>query len=125
MRKIVVFILFMFMLVSCWTDNKEVISSKWENNKKEEINIEKKKENNFEIKKFNKDIKKISFIELNNSLYSNWWWDNLYEKINILSSSWATEENKFKAIYLESFVWDYKNALKIEKNYVAKKKILI
>ena len=45
MKKIVVFILFMFILVSCWADNKDVISSKWENNKKEEINIEKKKEN--------------------------------------------------------------------------------
>ncbi len=100
-----------FLLFSCGKQVEQKVETKKDNNVSQ---VEKKDENkkDFKLKKFNKDITKISFNELNNSLYSNGWWDNLKEKIKLLNSTWSTIDNKFKATFLESFLWDYKNALK-------------
>lgn len=107
-----------FLLVSCWWDNTKKIEVKQETKKQEvkkQENINKIEEKNVILEKFNKDIKKISFNELNNSLYSNGGWNNLKEKIKILSASWETINNKMKATFLQSFIWDYKNALEKRK----------
>ena len=99
------------LLVSCGKKQEEVKKNS-ENKVKRENVVKKEEKKDFKLEKFNKDITKISFLELNNSLYSNWWWENLKEKIRILSSTGQTIENKQKATFLESFLWDYKNALK-------------
>jgi hypothetical protein len=67
--------------------------------------------NQFELKPNTKDIKEMNFIELSNSLYMKDGWNNLKEKIQILSQSGSSNENKAKASYLESFLWDYKQAI--------------
>jgi len=114
-------ILFSFLFVSCWKNiekdtKKEVLNNNTQEQTKTNSWIMKKNKENFKLHKFNKDITKISFIDLNNSLYSNWWWDNLKKKIKLLSASWETINNKMKATFLESFIWDYKNALSKRNN---------
>jgi len=118
MKKLFIYIFSLFLIFgfsSC--NDQEVKQINLKNNNIEE-NISKdeiqKGEKN-ELEKFNKDIKKISFTELNNSLYSRWGWDNLVEKIKVLSWTWETLENKLKSTFLESFIWDYKNALENRK----------
>ncbi len=119
MNKIkIILILFLFsiLFVSCWktiekNTKKEVLNNNTETNTITNSWVVEKKKDNFKLQKFNKDITKISFIDLNNSLYSNWGWDNLKKKIELLSASWETIDNKMKATFLQSFIWDYKNAL--------------
>lgn len=113
MRKYIIYTVFFFLLTSCfWSKdevdedtnvvNTEIISNSGSN--LEEIE-------DYEIPVFDKDLKEISFSELLNSLYQKWW-DDLYDKIEFLSWTWETLETRQKASFLESFVWDYKNALK-------------
>ena len=116
MKKVFVYLLWflsiLLLLGSCGTNKNNEVNNTNNNNIVENQENKKEAKQNFTLEEFNKDIKKISFIELNNSLYSNWGGDNLFEKIKILSWTDETKENKLKASFLESFIWDYENALK-------------
>jgi len=124
MKFIVIMLLNLFIIIwftSCWSNNTlKVVENTLETKAEKDItnNLTKKDvyiKNKIKLKEFDKDIKKISFLELNNSLYSNWWWNNIKEKIKILTFSWVTKENKLKATFLESFIWDYKQSLQNRK----------
>ncbi len=107
-------------LSSCWNkEKKQEVVKKNEITQKQEIKNEDNQKyvsEDFKLSKFNKDITKISFIELNNSLYSNWWGKDLYKKIELLNRTWSSIENKMKATFLESFIWDYKKAIQSRKD---------
>lgn len=57
-----------------------------------------------------KDFRELSIFDLSRELYSSEQAKNLKQKIQDLKAEW-TNENKQKATYLESFLWDYKTAL--------------
>jgi hypothetical protein len=51
-----------------------------------------------------KDVTQLSFTELSNYMYEPGGGENLKGKIEILSASGQTYENKQKSTFLESFV---------------------
>lgn len=119
MKKIILILSVPLLLSSCFW-NKE------KNWKVETTNINQSNtitttwNENIEVIPVVKDVKEMSFVELSNSLYWKNWWDNLKQKIDSLTTSWSSIEDNKKAVYLKSFVWDYKNAL-IERNDLCKK----
>lgn len=58
-----------------------------------------------------KDITKISLNDINNSFYSINKNENFNEKIKILLSSSLSDIDKLKIPFIQSFMWNYKDAL--------------
>ena len=104
-------LLFIFVssaiLVSC-SEKQELVEVK---SHTEDTSVIENTDVDFTLKGVQKDVTELSFYELGNSLYWKGWWESLKEKIKILSASWETLENKQKATFLESFMWDYEHAL--------------
>ena len=104
------------VLVSCWENKNIEKELTYESNstQKSQIVINDNKEEyseEFQLKKSEKDIKELSLFEVWNSIYWKKWWEKIREKIEELSAVNQTFENKAKAIFLESFLWDYESSL--------------
>lgn len=121
MKKILYILCMILLLSSCFGNKEKQQKFVEETPSISKVKEVSKKEEDLTISKYDKDIKKISLMELNNSMYSNGW-DNLKEKIKKLSKTGSSFENKTKAIYLESFIWDYESALKNKKELCKWKK---
>lgn len=105
MKKITLLLLTCFVIVSCGNKNKE--------NLEENISIENEITNKqIEIKEeIPKDFREISMFNLTNEIFSATWKQNLKQKAEILRND-ENLENKQKATYIESVLWNYDVALK-------------
>jgi len=111
--KILLIVIFIFSLVSCWKNENKENNISWESISKQET---------IEVPKITKDIKDMGVMEMQNSLYWNNWWVNLKDKIDRLYNSWTTVDDKIKLVYLQSFVWNYTEAVKYRKDLCKKNK---
>lgn len=114
MKKYFLVLLMLAFLASCWQKEEvkpEVSTSTTQTWTNQEQIVEKEEEP--------KDFRFISMFDISNEMHSKTWSQNLYEKIETLKNN-EKIENKQKATYLESFVWDYENALKNRKDLCEK-----
>ena len=114
MKKYFLVLLMITFLASCWQKEEvkpETASSTTQTWINQEQIVEKEEEP--------KDFRFISMFDISNEMYTKTGSQNLYEKIETLKND-KKIENKQKATYLESFVWDYENALKNRKELCEK-----
>lgn len=108
---LVISVWFLYYLRSSKVDFNDDGNTDFDTIKEISFNGEETPKDEFYLEEFDKDIREVSFVELSNSLYQPKWWDNLKDKIEYLKAS-NDYDDKQKATYLESFVWNYKDAKK-------------
>ncbi len=98
MKIILISLIFIMLLSSCFTKEDNSI----ENTAKQSENIE------------NKELNNMSVDEVQNSINSKTWKLDLKEKIDYLEKTNSIED-KHKNVFFKSFIWEYKDALKLQK----------